>query len=151
MPVRKHRKSKRRAPAPPISLIVGGIALILLGLFLGLGMFRREPAPDPASPQSQYEAARQAGEPIFLFFHSTDCYSCVVMMDRVARVFPAYQDRIVLVDVIVSEPSNRPLMQAFNVRAIPTMVFIDRAGAGRTAIGPIEEAQLAAALEALLP
>lgn len=150
MSTHKQRQSKRRAAASPISLAVGGVVFILLGALLGLNGFHRQTAPDPASPQSQYESARQAGQPIFLFFHSTDCHSCVVMMEGVARVFPAYEGRIVLVDVIVSEPRNRPLMESFNIRAIPTMIFIDRSGKGRIAIGPLEDAQLAAALEALL-
>ncbi|GAB4471397.1 MAG: hypothetical protein Kow0088_05080 [Anaerolineales bacterium] len=146
------RTAHKRPPSSPLWLTLIGIGLILIGLYLGLKLgsqSRISTELEPGSPQDVYQQALRAGQPMFVFFHSTDCHSCMVMMERVAEVYPSYAAKVVLVDVIVSEWRNRPLMEQFGLRAIPTMVFIDQAGKATTVVGPMEAEQLIAVFEAL--
>lgn len=75
------------------------------------------------------------GKPIFVFFHSNNCQSCIDMIAIVDQVYPEFEDTIALVDVNVYDSANQNLLQRANIYSIPTQVFIDRAGQGKVAMG----------------
>ena len=88
----------------------------------------REKAPSPAAnvlPEQQLDRMLQAKEPVFLFFHSNTCAQCVRMTGIVEEVYPQFSDSVALVDVNVYDERNKSLLQRANIRAIPTLIFVD--------------------------
>ena len=86
-------------------------------------------------------------QPIFVFFHSDDCYLCTEMMKVVDEVLPEYNDRVHLVDVNVYDEANRNLLMRAQVRAIPTQLFFDSNGEVTDTTGLMSTEQLRAALD----
>ena len=82
-----------------------------------------------------------------ILFHSTNCQPCKVMEAVTARVRPDFERDIIFVDVIVSDSANQSLIQAYEVRAIPTTVLVDADGHTRVGLGVIAEDQLRDALD----
>ncbi len=95
------------------------------------------PAPD-VLPEQQLDRLLQAGEPVFLFFHSNTCAQCVKMTGIVEEVYPDFSDSVALVDVDVYDEQNRNLLQRANIRAIPTLIFVDAEGEVSGQVGVME-------------
>ncbi|MDX9954886.1 MAG: thioredoxin family protein [Anaerolineae bacterium] len=91
----------------------------------------------------------EAGQPIFAFFHSYTCAQCVEMDQIVQQVYPDFAGKVVLVDANVYDDANRSLLQRARIQVIPTLVFIDRTGAGEGYTGVMPAAQLEEKLTAL--
>lgn len=128
-----------------------GLVLVGFGFFALAYLFRTPPQNlNPNNSLAQYERLVKNQTPVFIFAHSTDCESCVIMMEVVAEVYPSFSEDIPLLDVVVSEAENRPLMERLNIRVIPTMIFIDSAGASQTIVGPIPAEHLREILLSLL-
>jgi len=89
-------------------------------------------------PEAQLDRFLQAGEPVFLFFHSNTCVQCVKMTEIVEEVYPSFADSVPLVDVDVYDETNRSLLQRANIRTIPTLIFIDRQGDVEGHVGVME-------------
>lgn len=131
------RKRKKQAQVKlqiALGLFFVGVGLLAFGLLLSTS----SETLNPNSSLAQYQRALKKHSPVFVFAHSTDCESCIIMMGIVDEVYPSFAKQIELIDVVVSEPENRPLMQALNIRAIPTMIFVDATGKMQTVVGPIE-------------
>lgn len=101
------------------------------------------------SPEEQLDRLLAAGQPIFAFFHSTTCKQCVEMTKIVDQVYPAFEGRVYLVDVNVYEKRNQNLLRRARLQVIPTLIFIDRSGAGRGYAGVMPADGLRSQLEAL--
>jgi thioredoxin-like negative regulator of GroEL len=148
-------------------LVVGGIVALLL-LVYWLKNRPEEPIVQPlptaaataeavvtlpalptaqASIESQIQAYLDAHQPMLVFFHSQTCHSCQVMVERVAQVYPDFDDRVALVDVDVYAPQNQNLVMRAQIRSIPTMVFVTRDGEGQAFIGPMEVSDLTEQLQ----
>ncbi len=145
-----------------------GVLLGIIALVIGVIWFEQRPvtrtvetdagaiedqatlAPLPEeSPEAHFDRLRDAGMPIFAFFHSDGCYQCAAMSDIVAEVYPDFAASVALVDVDIHAPANRSLVGRVGIRAIPTMIFFDRSGTGEGAMGVISAEELRAALEKL--
>jgi thiol:disulfide interchange protein len=83
-------------------------------------------ATEDLSPEAQLDRLLGASEPVFLFFHSNTCVQCVKMTGIVEDVYPDFSDSVALVDVNVYDERNKSLLQRANIRAIPTLIFVDR-------------------------
>jgi len=150
MPVKKKNKSHpNHSGTLPKILIIAGIVLIVVVLFLFKNQPSKSAAPAGESPEAQMDQYLKDGKPIFAFYHSTDCHSCIVMMDTVAQVYPEFKDGVALVDVNVYDPQNENLLRRARINSIPTLVFIDRNGEGKVTIGVIEADALRQELTAL--
>jgi thiol-disulfide isomerase/thioredoxin len=100
-----------------------------------------EKAPSPTAnvlPEQQLDRLLQAGDPVFLFFHSNTCAQCVKMTGIVEEVYPDFSDSVELVDVNVYDERNRSLLQRANIRAIPTLIFVDAEGEVSGHVGVME-------------
>ena len=150
MPVKKKTKSN---PNPsgllPKILILGGIVLIVAVMFLVKNQPSQSAAPTGESPEAQMDRYLEEEKPIFAFFHSTDCHSCIVMMETVDQVYPEFKEDVALVDVNVYDSQNENLLRRAGISSIPTLVFIDRTGEGQVSIGVIEAEVLRQQLTAL--
>lgn len=150
MPV---KKKNRANPNPsgllPRILILGGIALIVVVLFLVKSQPSQPAVPAGESPEAQMDRYLEEKKPIFAFFHSTDCHSCMVMMETVDQVYPEFKEDVALVDVNVYDTQNENLLRRARINSIPTLVFIDRNGEGQVFIGVIEAEALRQQLTAL--
>ncbi len=134
-----------------VGAVVGGVALFLIVLILLL-LPSHQQAPSSAtqaSPQARLEAALQSGEPAFVFMHSLTCASCQEMMGVVARVMPAFEGDVILIDANVDEPANQALLRSERLQLIPTEVFYDRQGKRQEFVGVMTSAQLRKILNAL--
>ncbi|MBN2006477.1 MAG: thioredoxin family protein [Anaerolineae bacterium] len=101
------------------------------------------------SPEAHLDRLLEEGQPVFAFFHSTTCYQCTEMDKIVQQVHPAFADQVALVDVNVYDDANQTLLQRAGIRVIPTLIFIDRAGAGQGYNGLMPAEQLQEALTTL--
>ena len=65
------------------------------------------------------------------------------MTEIVEQVYPDFAEQVALVDVNVYDDANQSLLQRAGIRVIPTLIFIDRTGAGQgyTGVMPAEELQ----------
>lgn len=89
-------------------------------------------------PETQLDQYLAAGKPTVAFFHSNDCVQCIKMIEVVDQVYPNFADKVALLDVNVYEQRNANLLRRAGVRAIPTMIFIDRTGQGQGVLGFME-------------
>jgi len=90
------------------------------------------------SPEAQLGQLLAAGKPTLAFFHSNNCKQCIKMMEVVAQVYPEFEGSVALVDVNVYDKANAKLMQVAGIRAIPTQIFYNSAGAGQIVLGAME-------------
>jgi thiol-disulfide isomerase/thioredoxin len=91
----------------------------------------------------------EAGQPVFVFFHSNNCKSCLDMIAVVDQVYPDFRADVALVDVNVYDPENQGLIQRAKIFSIPTQVFIDASGQGKVTIGVMAPEDLRQQLQAL--
>jgi len=109
-----------------------------------------QPSPTPALlPEAQLDQFLAAGKPTLAFFHSTTCVSCIKMTQIVQQVYPEFVDYVALVDVNVYDKRNASLLRRARIRAIPTLIFIDRTGQGQGYMGVMEPDALREQLQAL--
>ena len=113
-------------------LIVGGLALLLIAVFA----LKNGGSPaSTANLEAELDQALQQGRPTFVFLHSLECIPCKEMMGTVAKVYPEFQDSVVLIDVNIYDESNANLLRRENLQSIPTLVFYDAKGKRQMMIG----------------
>ena len=97
------------------------LAVTALALGLGTGLaLRTSDAPSPATPLPV------AGRPALVELGSTKCASCAAMQPVLAVLRTAGDGRL---DVrVIDVFQQREAIRQWNVRAIPTQVFLDRQG-----------------------
>jgi len=153
----QHHKKKlspeKKAPFVQWGLIVGAVVLVGAVLVLKTVSSGAIPASgedevgsvslathpgSTLSPEEQLDRLSDAGEPVFVYFHSNTCVQCVRMTEIVAEVHPSFANRVALVDVNVYDEQNTNLLRRAGVRAIPTLVFVDRAGQAQEYVGVME-------------
>jgi thiol:disulfide interchange protein len=86
-------------------------------------------------PETQLDQFLAAGKPTLAFFHSNDCVQCVKMIKVVEQVYPDFVNTVALVDVNVYDERNQNLLHRADIRAIPTLIFIDGDGEGKGYMG----------------
>jgi thiol-disulfide isomerase/thioredoxin len=150
MPRKRRRKPSRR----PQLLALSGFAILVIAFILFKsstgGAQTSSFTPEPGQlAETQLDQALEAGRPVLAFFHSNNCQQCLIMMDTVARIFPEYQDQVVLVDVDVYSEFNRPLLSRVRLQYIPTLIFYDRAGESQTRVGVLADSLLREQLSAI--
>lgn len=123
-------------------LILAGVFVLVVVVFLIKNQPSKTVAPVDESPQAQLDRHLKEEKPIFVFFHSTTCQTCVVMMDTVAQVYPEFTGDVELVDVDVYDPQNKDLLEVAGINSIPTLVFINRKGQGTVSVGAMEADRL---------
>lgn len=133
---------------PSILILVGIIIVITAVYFL---KNHSKPQPDLAAkaPEAQLDWYLENEQPVFVFFHSTTCKSCTDMMAVVDQVYPEFKDRVGLVDVDVYASINENLLRRGRITNIPTQVFINEKGEGKTSIGGMQPDELRAELQLL--
>ncbi len=132
-------RKKSRTPQYAQLLIVGGVILLTAVILALKGQpGTRAPISNTPLPESQLEQALSAGEPALAFFHSNNCEQCLIMIDIVKQVLPDYAGVVRLVDVDVYDPNNQPLLRKIGLQYIPTLVFFDQRGQGKTFVGVME-------------
>jgi thiol:disulfide interchange protein len=89
-------------------------------------------------PETELDQYLAEGKPVAVFFHSNDCVQCVKMIEVVEQVYPDFAASVALVDVNVYDRQNQRLLRRAGIRAIPTMIFIDRTRRGQGVIGLME-------------
>ncbi len=142
-------KPKKNEQLPKI-LILSGIFIIALAILLFKNQSVKNLIPVNESPEGQFERYLQEEKPIFIFFHSNNCESCIMMMATVDQVYPAYKNEVALVDVNVYDPINENFLQREGINTIPTQVFVDSSGQGTVTIGVMTADQLAQQLDFLV-
>lgn len=95
-----------------------------------------------ALPAVQLQRALQAGQPTLAFFHSNNCYQCLVMIDTVDQVYPEFAPFVARVDVNVSDDRNSDLLRQVRIQVIPTLIFYDHQGQEQVHLGVMEPLDL---------
>ncbi|MBA3074126.1 MAG: thioredoxin family protein [Anaerolineae bacterium] len=137
---RKHltRKKTTNKANIPLIVILGCLAVVISVILLSkVGDSKATPASTGVA-DSMLESFIEEGKPVFVFYHSTDCYTCKVMMATVAEIYPEFQGVVALIDVDVYDPANQNLLRAKQIRSIPTQVFYDNKGESTVIIGVME-------------
>lgn len=148
----------RKRPVKPKTAKLSKLpaVLILLGIILTVTavMLIKQRPPKPVaqaalSAEEQLNQHLEANAPVFLFFHSNNCRSCLDMISVVNQVYPEYAGNVALVDVDVYAPENQNLLRRAKIFTIPTQVFIDKSGQGKVAMGVMTPQDLRSALQSL--
>ena len=136
------RKNKFQQPWIPAVLIIAAV-LILAGVVLILKNNSESSVNHMDElPVTQFDLALKEKEPIFVFFHSNNCALCIEMINNVDEVFPEFRNSVTLVDVNVYDEKNNKFLLRFGIQVIPTLVFINRNGEGKKAVGVLPPSQL---------
>ena len=137
---KRYKSSKKQAFTSKVPLIIVlTLFIVIVGIILlTKGQDNDNVVTTSGENEAMVEQFLEAGKPTFVFFHSTDCYTCKVMMETVAAVYPEFQDTVALVDVDVYDSSNQNLIQKAQIRSIPTQVFFDSSGISTVIIGVME-------------
>ncbi len=150
MPAKGPVKSKpSQTGLLPKVLILAGVVVLVIAVYLVKNQPSMADVPADESLQVQFDRYLQERKPILAFFHSTNCHSCIVMMNTVAQVYPEFKTEVGLVDVKVYDLQNEDFVRRERISSIPTLVFIDRNGQRKISIGVLEPDQLRQRLQAL--
>ena len=141
-------KTKNNDQLPKV-LILAGIVIIALAIFLIKNQSDNNMVSVNESPEAQFDRYLQEEKPVFIFFHSNNCESCIMMMATVDQVYPNYENEVALVDVNVYDPINEKFLQRAGINTIPTQVFVDASGEGKVTIGVMTANQLDQQLDLL--
>jgi len=106
--------------------------------------------PLPSSPGEQVDWALRHNKPAMVLFHSTNCIPCKAMEQLVKKVRADYEPDLVFVDVITNDRANLALIQAAQIRAIPTSFFFSKSGKAKRVVGAMKEEAFRAELTNLL-
>lgn len=103
------------------------IILLVFALPVLLYYIVKAPAKDNSSMTALAEAANK---PKVLHFSQTMCSECRKLEGYYEPLKQKYQGKVVFVDIDVASgtPESQALMQKYNVRVVPTLVFINRSG-----------------------
>lgn len=142
-------KPKKNEQLPKI-LILFGIVILAIAILLIKNQSDKNLVAVIESPEAQFDKYLQEEKPVFIFFHSNNCESCIVMMETVDQVYPNYKNQVALVDVNVYDPINEKFLQRAGINTIPTQVFVDSSGEGKVTIGVMTADQLAQQLDLLM-
>lgn len=150
MPHKRHSKShSKKTNLLPSILILAGIIIVVTAVFLLKNQSEPEPDLTVKAPETQLDWYLENEQPVFVFFHSTTCKSCTDMMAVVDQVYPEFKDQVGLVDVDVYASFNENLLRRGKITNIPTQVFINEKGEGKTSIGGMQPEELRAELQML--
>jgi thiol-disulfide isomerase/thioredoxin len=150
MPPKSYSKSHSgKTNFLPTVLMLAGIIIVVVVVFL----LKNQPEPKPdltaKTAETQLDWYLENEQPVFVFFHSTTCKTCTDMMVIVDQVYPEFKDQVGLVDVDVYASWNEDLLRRARITNIPTQVFINGKGEGKTMIGGMQPDELRAQLQAL--
>ncbi|MHB8086997.1 MAG: thioredoxin fold domain-containing protein [Anaerolineaceae bacterium] len=134
----KHNKKQKSNSKIPLIIVITSLVVVVGIILLTKGGSTHDLPVASGQAEVELDQLLSEGKPTFVFYHSTDCYTCKVMMATVAEIYPEFQDSIALVDVNVYDASNQNLLQKAQIRSIPTQVFIDSTGKGTVIIGVME-------------
>lgn len=147
---------KRNNILPKILILTGIVIVIVVLLFIKNQQVEQAVAASEQAVAVSNEPAGvqldqhlDAGKPVFVFFHSNNCQSCLDMIAVVNQVYPDFEKEVALVDVDVYDPANQTLLQQAQIRSIPTQVFITFSGEGSGIIGVMTPDALREQLETL--
>ena len=125
------------------------VVLILVCLAAMVVFILSSKTPDPETTLTTNESAEvmfdrlmEEGTPTFVFFHSTNCKQCILMMDTVAKVYPEFEGSVALVDVNVYDSINQNLLGRAQIQVIPTQMFIDASGQSTVKLGVMTSEEL---------
>lgn len=151
--VKQKPQSRSAKKHPPLS-IIRGLILALIVLSAGVVLWvknQNKPVQIGTTElaEAQFDHNLQQKKPMFAFFHSTDCHSCVEMMSLVDEVYPSFRNEVALVDVNVYDSANQNLLRRARILSIPTQIFIDSEGNGKVFLGVMSKDQLQQELKSL--
>jgi thiol-disulfide isomerase/thioredoxin len=150
MPAKTSSESRaKHAGLLPKILILAGIVLLVAVVYLLKNQPTKVVAPVDKLPETQLDWYLENHQPVFVFFHSTTCQTCIEMMGVVEQIYPEFKDQVGLVDVNVYQSWNEELLRRAKITNIPTQVFINEKGEGKTMIGGMQPDELRAELQAL--
>jgi len=147
----KKRSRSRSKPAGllPKILIISGIVILIAAVFLLKNQPAKTEAPIDNLPETQLDRYLENHQPVFVFFHSTTCQTCIDMMGVVDQIYPEFKVQVGLVDVNVYQTWNEGLLRRAQITNIPTQVFINEKGGRKTVIGGMQPNDLRAELQIL--
>jgi len=100
---------------------------------------------------ADYEAALEAGKPVYVLFHSLTCVPCVEISEVADLVVPEYANEVTFVNVITDDPSGQELSKRFSFQYIPTSFFVKPDGTvADSYTGAMDEAQMRGYLDTLV-
>lgn len=73
-----------------------------------------------------HDLAIENGFPTFLEFTTSTCPSCKFMEPTIEEAKIKFKDKANVVVINLDEPDNAELAMAYNVRVVPTLVFLDK-------------------------
>jgi len=116
----------------PINVAIIVIIVLLLGIFLYYKLTQPQndsaPTPDSITAAQQIEAARQAGDSMWLLFSSANCPTCVEMKKTYNSVQPEYKEKVKFIVVDVDDRANAQLVKDYSIAYVPTSFIIDGEG-----------------------
>lgn len=152
MPRSKPKRHRRKPSRAPQYLILGGVILLVV-LILFIKPDRNSSDASATGnedlPAAQLDLALAENRPTLAFFHSDNCYQCLVMTNTVAQVFPEFKEAVTLVDVNVYDERNNELLKRVGLQYIPTLIFYDPSGKEQVSVGVMEAENLRQTLASL--
>lgn len=83
-----------------------------------------------AAKSSTVAVASTSTKPQIIKFTSEMCMDCQTMNQIMKEIFPAYKDKITLIEIPVQDKSsfNQSQIKKYNVTLVPTIILIDSNG-----------------------
>jgi thioredoxin 1 len=84
----------------------------------------------PKDNSSSIALAEAANKPKILHFSQTMCSECKKLEGYYGQIKQKYQGKVLFVDIDIADgtPKTQSLMRKYNVRVVPTLVFINKNG-----------------------
>lgn len=105
-------------------------SLLIILLVFALPVMLYYVLKSPKETVSAAALAQAANQPKVLHFSQTMCSECRKLEGYYGQIKQKYQGKVVFIDIDVADGSSetQSLMKQYNVRVVPTLVFINKNG-----------------------
>ena len=103
------------------------IITILLILIVPMFAYWLLSTPDAENSTTVAEASNK---PQIIKFTSAMCMDCQIMNQIMKEIYPAYKDKITLIEIPVQDKTsfNESQIKKYNVTLVPTIILLDSSG-----------------------
>lgn len=125
------------------------LLLMFLLLFFPLACTPNSPSPQITPPEN--DTTPPFAKPTVLEFYADWCAACRLVAPVVNRLKQKYQGKVEIKRLNTDDPATRPWAEKYEVRAIPTFVFLNKSGKVlEKAVGALSEEELEQKIQSIL-
>ena len=113
--------------------------IVVVAIFISRGQRFYTPSAGAVTPSRLAVVLEHANGKVLLYFWQPSDASCTRMDPLIAEVVSEYSKNVTLVKIDTSNPENQEVHDAYNVRATPTFIIVNKGKVGSQWVGPFKD------------